>query len=177
MATNDTSNMRAVAELRNGPKAAVAVSDDIAAADLWLLCKAGSHCFALPMCNVIETMRTLPIETIASAPPIVLGLCVIRGMAVPVIDTARLFGGEAARYERLVTVRTGERIVAFAASAVLAMQSIEPGRLGELPPLLRDADAIAAVGRLDEDLVFFLHAARAMPDDFLVKGDTERVES
>jgi purine-binding chemotaxis protein CheW len=140
-------------------------------ADLWLLCTAGSHRFALPIANVIETMRVLPVETVAGAPSFVRGLSVIHGAAVPVLDTARLFGAEAARYERLVTVRTGERTVAFAASAVLAVQSIDGSQPDELPPLLQDADTIGAVARLDEELVFFLRTARALPDDFHVSGD------
>lgn len=188
MATNDVpANANAAAELRNRPMASAAAIDRGKAVNerparaafgesdystnLWLLCKAGSHCLALPMVNVIETMRVLAVETIAGAPPLVRGLSVIRGAAVPVIDTARLFGDEAARYERLVTVRTGKRTVAFGASVVLAVQSIQDSQREELPPLLRDADAIAAIARLDEELVFFLHAARALPDDFHVNGD------
>jgi purine-binding chemotaxis protein CheW len=142
-----------------------------ASADLWLVCTAGPHRFALPASSVIETMRMLPIETVAGAPPFVCGLSVIRGAAVPVLDTARLFGTEAARYQRLVTVRIGERTAAVAASAVVALQSIDGGELDELPPLLRDADAIGAIARLDEELVFFLRAARVLAGDFYANGD------
>lgn len=136
--------------------------------DLWLLCQAGAHRFALPMANVIETMRMLPVEAVSGPPRLVCGLSIIRGAAVPVIDTARLFDDEAARYERLVTVRTGERTVAFAASAVFGVRLIENSEREELPPLLRDAEVIAALARSDEKLVFFLRAARALPDDFHV---------
>jgi purine-binding chemotaxis protein CheW len=146
-------------------------SDAESVADLWLLCTAGSHRFALPIADVIETMRALPVETIAGAPPFVRGLSVIRGAAVPVLDTARLFGGAAAHYERLIAVRTGARTIAFAASAVLAVQSITGSGPDELPPLLQDADTIGAIARLDEELVFFLRTARALPDDFHVDGD------
>jgi purine-binding chemotaxis protein CheW len=147
------------------------------AAQFWLLCRAGSHRFALPMASVVETMRVLPIEAIAGAPLLVSGLCIIRGAPVAVIDTARLFGDEAARCERLVTVRTGNRTIAFAATAVLGVQSVPADTLEELPPLLRDADAIAAIARLDEELVFFLRAARMLPDDFLADGDVGQVNA
>ena len=33
--------------------------------DLWLLCTAGSHRFALPMASVVETMRMLPVEAVS----------------------------------------------------------------------------------------------------------------
>jgi purine-binding chemotaxis protein CheW len=139
--------------------------------DLWLLCQAGSHRFALPMANVIETMRMLPVEAVSGPPRLVCGLSIIRGAAVPVIDTARMFDDEAARYERLITIRTGERTVAFAASAVLGVQLIQADECEELPPLLREAETITALTRLDERLVFFLRAARALPDDFHVNDD------
>jgi purine-binding chemotaxis protein CheW len=126
------------------------------------------------MDDVIETMRMQPIVTVAGTPPLVCGVAIIRGATVPVIDTARLFDGEAVRYERLITVRTGERIVAFAASAVLAMQPAQDSEREELPPLLRDTETIAAIARLDEELVFVLRAARAIPDDFCVNGAAER---
>jgi purine-binding chemotaxis protein CheW len=139
--------------------------------ELYLLCTVGPHRFAVPMANIIETMRMLPIKAIAGPPPLVCGLSVIRGAAVPVIDTAQVFADEAARYERLVTVHTGERIVAFAASAILGVKSIQEGQREELPPLLRDAQAIAALALLDEELVFFLRAARVLPNDFQVNDD------
>jgi purine-binding chemotaxis protein CheW len=145
--------------------------------DLWLLCQAGAHRFALPMANVIETMRMLPVEAVSGPPRLVCGLSIIRGAAVPVIDTARLFDDEAARYERLVTVRTGERTVAFAASAVFGARWIQGSEREELPPLLRDAEVIAATARLDEELVFFLRAARALPDDFHISSEADLGDS
>ena len=36
--------------------------------------------------------------------------------------------------------------------------------LGQLPPLLRNVETIAAINALDEELVFFLHTARIVPD-------------
>ena len=90
-------------------------------AQSWLVCSAGSHGFALPLASVIETMRMLPVEAVAGAPPIVAGLCVIRGEPLAVVDTSRLFGEQTANYQRLITVRTSERTVAFAATAVAGL--------------------------------------------------------
>jgi purine-binding chemotaxis protein CheW len=154
-----------------GRREGAALPEENRNTDLWLLCKAGPHRFALPMANVIETMRMLPVEAINGPPRLVCGLSIIRGAAVPVIDTARLFDDEAAHYERLVTVRTGERTVAFAASAVLGVRMIKRDEREELPPLLRDAQVISALARSDEQLVFLLRAARALPDDFDVSHD------
>jgi chemotaxis signal transduction protein len=147
------------------------------AARFWLLCRTGPHHFALPVPPVIETMRLLPIESIAGAPPFVHGMCIIRGVPVAVIDTAALFGSKSARYDRLITVRTGQRIVAFAAEAILAVEAIPAQTLGELPPLLRSDDTIAAIAARDQDLLFFLQAARVIADDFLLEGHAVRGQS
>jgi purine-binding chemotaxis protein CheW len=146
---------------------------DKSAATLWLLCRAGSHCFALPMSHVIEIMRTLPIEPLANAPPLVRGICVIRGAPVPVVETALLFDDQPARCERLVTVRTGGRTIAFAAESVLGSQAFQTHELGQLPPLLRNVEAIAGIKALDEELIFFLHTARIIPDNFSGLGNAE----
>jgi purine-binding chemotaxis protein CheW len=159
------------------PAAVAAAADDGAVTRNWLLCRAGSHRLALPMPAVIEIMRMLPIEEIAGAPPLVVGLCVIRGAPVAVIDTARLFGDEGARYQRLVTVRTGDRVVAFAANEVLGVEAIAAQAVEDLPPLLRSGDIIAAIATRDEDLVFFLQAARAVPDDFVPHANLARTVS
>jgi purine-binding chemotaxis protein CheW len=135
----------------------------------WLLCRAGALLCAVPIEHVIETMRVLPVEPVAGAPPHVLGLSLIRGAPVPVIDTGLLVGERATRAERLVTVRTGDRTIALAADAVLGIASLSSGELGDLPPLLRDAaaDTVEAIGTRDAELLFFLRAARLVPESML----------
>jgi purine-binding chemotaxis protein CheW len=124
---------------------------------------------ALPLDSVVETMRPLPIEPIADAPRSVLGLSIVRGAAVPVVDIAALLGDPQPSPQRLVTLNTGTRIVALVADAVLGVRSIAPDALAALPPLLKEAagEIVAAVGTLDDELLFFLHAARLVPEDAL----------
>jgi len=88
---------------------------------------------------------------VGSGPPMVRGLCIIRGAPVPVIDAALLFDERSTRCERLVTVRTGERTIAFAAEAVLGVEAIRPQALQQLPPLLRNVETIAAITTLDRN--------------------------
>jgi purine-binding chemotaxis protein CheW len=130
----------------------------------WLLCTANAHRFALPLQQVVEAMRMLPLESVMGAPPIVLGVSVIRGVPTPVIDAAVLFGGRSERCERFVTVRTGPRTVAFAVDAVIGVWTTRAA-LDELPPLLHEAEAIAGLRMRDRDLFFLLDVARAAPDD------------
>jgi chemotaxis signal transduction protein len=133
----------------------------------WLLCRSGARHFALSVAHVVETMRALPVERLAGAPAIVCGLAVIRGEPTPVVDPAVLFDDKPARCERFVTVRTGSRTIAFAVEAVVGLREIAADDLEKLPPLLNDVQSIAAIKRLDDALVFFLQAARVVPDDIL----------
>jgi purine-binding chemotaxis protein CheW len=138
--------------------------------DNWLLCRTGSFVCALPLTNVIEIMRILRIEPIADAPDFVRGLAIIRGMATPVVDIAHLFGGSPAPSQRLVTVKTGTRVVALAVDSVLGVRSMDiAGATEALPPLLGEAagDMVSAIGRLDADLLLFLNTAGIVPEALL----------
>lgn len=139
----------------------------------WLICRAGTHLCAMPLQQVIEVMRMLPIEQLSGAPHYVRGLCIIRGSPVPVIDTAALIGEQATRAERLVVIRTGNRTAALAVVAVIGIRAIAANASGPLPPLLKDAatEIVAAIGILDAELLFFLQATRMVSQDLLSRLD------
>lgn len=121
---------------------------------------------ALPLEHVSETMRPLPVDPVAGVPPPVRGVAIIRGAPVPVVDLAWLLAGGESHATRFVTLDVGTRRVALAVDAVLGVRPIPADALGELPPLLRDgdADAIAAIGALDSQLIVALRSARLLPE-------------
>jgi purine-binding chemotaxis protein CheW len=141
----------------------------------WFLCRAGTLLCAIPLDQVIETMRLMPVEPIAGAPRYVRGLCIIRGSPVPVVDTGLLLGDQATRAERLVTISAGKRTLALAVETVLGIRAIGTEAVNDLPPLLSDAatEAIAAIGTLDAELLLFLRTARIVPEDLLDRLDAE----
>jgi purine-binding chemotaxis protein CheW len=144
------------------------------APDVWLLCGAGSFLYALPLAHVVEVMPILRIEPVAGSPPCVRGLAIIRGTPTPVVDIALLFGGSSGPAQRLVTVRTGLRVIALAVDRVLGVRSFEVDETAEpLPPLLREvaSDMVSAIGRLDTELLLFLGTARVVPDALLAHRD------
>ena len=131
---------------------------------------------ALPLGHVVETLRPLPVEPLAGAPAFVQGLCVIRGVPRPVVDAARLLGAQAPgalppdrSAARFVTVWAGARQVALAVDAVLGVRTVPPDSLQALPPLLHEAgaEAVAAVGRLDAELLLVLRSSRLLPEEGL----------
>jgi purine-binding chemotaxis protein CheW len=135
-------------------------------ADLSLICRVQTRLCALPLEHVVETLRPLPVEPVAGAPPFVLGLAVIRGAPLPVVDSARLLGAHDARAGRFVTVNAGNRRVALAVDCVLGVRAVAPESLHALPALLHqaDTDVIAAIGLLDAELLLVLRSARLLPD-------------
>jgi purine-binding chemotaxis protein CheW len=158
--------------VRPQPRQPAATAEDGNRLTSWLLCRAGAQ-YAIPLEHVIEILRTLPIEAVSGAPRYVRGLCIIRGSAVPVVDTGLLIGSQATKCERLVTIRTGSRTIALAAETVLGIRAIGADKLNGLPPLLRDAasETIAAIGILDAELLFFLRTTLMVTEELLDRLD------
>ncbi len=132
-----------------------------------LMCRVHSRVCGLPLEHVGETMRPLPVEPIAGAPDFVRGLAVVRGIAIPVVDAARLLGGAGAEPERFVIVRAVERRVALAVDGVIGVRRVAAADLHALPPLLGDeatGGIVAAIGTLDAALLLVLRGARLVPD-------------
>jgi purine-binding chemotaxis protein CheW len=132
----------------------------------WLLCRVGVRLCALPLDRIGETMRTLPVVRAGDAPRFVAGMCIIRGIPVPVVEVAALFGDADRTPQRLVTLDAGTGRVALAVDAVLDVCEIAPEPPDGLPPLLSQAagDAVAALRVLDRELLLLLDAARLVPE-------------
>lgn len=130
----------------------------------WLQCRVRSTLCALPVDQVIEIMRPLPVSPVARAPECVLGMCVIRGEAVPVVDLARLLLGEAGEPTRFVCVRAGERRVALAVDGVPGTLELSAAQVAEVPPLLaRASAAVEAITTLDKTLLVLFESSRVLP--------------
>lgn len=125
---------------------------------------------AVPLSDVIMTLRPLPVRPVSEAPAFVLGISVILGAPVPVLDLCALLGGEGAQHvTRFVLLTIGGRTVALAVEAVDGAIDLAGLALGELPPLLKGApsEALSALGVLDHELLLVLNAGRLVPDDVL----------
>lgn len=140
----------------------------IAPTTSWLLCRAAQRFCALPLDAVVETMRPLPVAPVAGAPVFVSGIAIVRGVGLPVVNTAALLGSPESAPGRFVTVRVDEaRHVAFAVEAVVGVRRLAPESFSALPPLLAGAGAelVSAIGTLDSELLVVLNRARVVPDE------------
>jgi len=145
-----------------------------------LLCRVDERLCSLPIDSVIETTRPLPIEPVAGAPSFVLGLSIVRGMPVPIVDAERLLGGEkGATPTRFVILKVGERRVGLAVDAAVGVRQIGAASMQELPPLLRNADAemVSTIGMLDSELLVVLEAMRIVPESFFAVVEAEALAS
>ncbi len=135
----------------------------------WLLCRAGGHLCALPVDDVVETARLLPIELLPGMPHFVMGISIIRGTPVPIIDAGALLGGANCRLGRWVTLIAGDRLIALTVQDVLGVRAIDAESLSALPPLLQAAagDVIETIRTLDGELLLVLDAARIVPEAVL----------
>ena len=132
-----------------------------------LLFRVRTRLCALPIAHILETMRPLAVERVAAAPDFVLGVSLIRGVPVPVVDAGTLIGAtEPADFKRYVTLRSGESGVALAVEEVLGVREVPPASLKRLPPLLREAstEILSALGALDAELLTMLKLARTLTD-------------
>ncbi len=134
---------------------------------LFLICRSRLRLCALPLQFVRETMRALALEAVPHMPPFLLGVSVIRGQVVPVVDLACLTTGASPMpAERYVTLVLGERQVALAVDDVIGVHSLPPSALGDVPPLLESAEAgmLSALTMLDAELLLVLQATHLIPD-------------
>ncbi len=92
----------------------------------FLVVRAGTFACALPIDEVIETMRPLPVRPVAGMSPVVRGLSIIRGAPVPVVDLISLMtGDEPGEVSRYVTLRARGRILALAVPEVIGVRRLE----------------------------------------------------
>jgi purine-binding chemotaxis protein CheW len=141
-----------------------------AAAPLLVCRVACLHC-AIPVARVREVMRPLAINPLSGMPRFVLGLAVIRGTPVPVIDAGSLLNAVNCHAGYFVTIEAGGRPVAVAVDQVIGLRTIAAEALAPLPPLLQNVadDAVEAIHALDNELLLLLDTARIIPAPLLAE--------
>jgi purine-binding chemotaxis protein CheW len=150
-----------------GQPGQTASATDADAGAMSLVFRAGELLCALRLDEVIETMRPLAVRPLAGTPAFVRGVTIMRGVPTPVVDVARLLGGEQAEVARFVAVRTERGPVAFATGTVLGIRAatVDPGArhtalIGGVSGTL-----VAGVGRMDAEPLLLLQSMRVVPDE------------
>ena len=127
-----------------------------------LLVHARGQACALPLGDVIETMRPLPIAPLAELPTYILGISVVRGRPTPVIDLGLLFGSTVSRPPtRFVTVHAGPRRVALAVDDVRGIEVIKIDRAEAAPG---GGAALESLAMHDGSPLLVVRTARLLAD-------------
>jgi chemotaxis signal transduction protein len=131
----------------------------------------GAFALAAPIEGLVEITRPSDLAPSNDPDPAVIGVATLRGRAVPVVDLASvLFGERSTSVARLVSVRGGATVVAFAvdsveglakgaknaADAVPFFDAAKPGARARLeaaaPTLARYLDGATVVRRARSDV-------------------------
>lgn len=148
--------------------------------DPYLICRIGNRHGALALHQVAETLRPLATQPLASLPEFVLGVCVIRGEAVPMVDARRLLGVTAdSAPGRYVTLKVDGRRVGLAVDDVLGIRNLPSTSFKDAPPLLAEAahHTIAAIATLDAQLLVVLRGTQLLPEQAWQALDRETTPS
>ncbi len=131
---------------------------------------------AIRISQVEETMRPLPIASIVGAPPYVLGVSMIRGLATPVVDLGSVLAQAGpARLTRFLTLKNGGLRVALGVDQLVGTQFLNQANLRPLPAHLQASagERIEAVGSFDEQLLFMIEPARLLPESLWASPSLE----
>ena len=148
-----------------------------------LVCRAGAKLCALPLTQLLETMRPLLTEPLAGTADFVAGVASIRGRPTPVVDARKLLGSASetapGRYVTLdLTSNSGKaRVLALAVDEVIGVRVVAVHLLDDVPDLLRarspERDVIDAVATFDAELLLVLQQARLFPEELWQRLEQE----
>ena len=139
-----------------------------AGSDHFLICRSDTLLYAIPLAQVVETMRPLPIKQLADIPAFVLGISIIRGEGIPVLDTALLVSSSAGTAPaRYVTIKIEARTACLAVDEVMGIRRVSATLRADVPRLLHQSNSeiLAAIGTLDAELLVVLQSAHLISNE------------
>lgn len=117
--------------------------------------------FGVPIAQVREINRLVPITAVPKAPPSVLGIINLRGHVIPVLSLRERFGfarSESDEATRIVVSDIGEGTVGFVVDAVTEVLRMDDSAVEPAPESVAGVDAafIKGIGKVDERLIIVL---------------------
>jgi purine-binding chemotaxis protein CheW len=131
-----------------------------------LLVRAREQLCVLPLKNIVETMRPLPLSRLPDGFGPLVGATRIRGETVPVLDLGVLLGQKTpASFTRFVTVRgESDKHAALAVEEVIGVQAFSTDQLEAAGALLKHP-SVQGFASSRNELVFLLDGALLIPHD------------
>jgi purine-binding chemotaxis protein CheW len=130
----------------------------------FLIVQAGALRCALPLSEVREIMRPLPLKKVSGLASGVLGIAVIRGAALPVLSLGRLLRQGEEVENRLVVMRTPGRDCALLVGSVHGISDVDASAWEQMPKLLARVDFADQIQAEDAELMVSLSMARLLAE-------------
>ena len=129
-----------------------------------LVFRVGERVCSLPLAQVSEVTRALPVDPITDVPG-VCGLAVIRGIATPVVLMGALLGDSDPRFTRFIVMRAGLSAAALAVDSVLGVFDLEG--VAALPRLAEGAAGgrLEAIAVRDASFLYVLNSTAIIPEE------------
>lgn len=129
--------------------------------------------FGVPIAQVREINRLVPITAVPKAPQSVLGIINLRGKVIPVISLRDRFGFEVVSNDeatRIVVSELAGQTVGFVVDAVTEVLSLNDTSIEPAPESVSGVDAtfIKGIGKLDNRLIIVLDLEKVF--DFSTLG-------
>ncbi|MGE5552717.1 MAG: chemotaxis protein CheW [Betaproteobacteria bacterium] len=117
--------------------------------------------FGVPIGQVKEINRLVPITSIPKAPPAVLGVINLRGRIIPVFSLRQRLGfdrGETDDATRIVVAEVGSETIGFVVDAVTEVLRLEDTAIEPAPEGSGEIDStfIRGIGKVDGRLIIVL---------------------
>jgi len=126
-----------------------------------LLFRAGDLLCGLPLEDVVETMRPLPIRPLAGLPVYAQGISVVRGQATAVVDVALLLTGAPGPTSRFVAIRDTPTPAVLATGDVLGVADLPDHTTAEPTP--HGPHRVAALGVRGDEPILLVRGGTVVP--------------
>ena len=147
-----------------------------------LLFEVGGERWALEAARVREVVRAVAVSRLPAAPPVVLGVVVVRGELVPVLDFRARVGLPSAPLdpaEHFVIADAGGRTVAVRTDRAVGLAQVPDAGVADPRAAVPGVEHVSGVARLADgvalvhDLSTFLSAAEAASLDAVLAAEAE----
>jgi purine-binding chemotaxis protein CheW len=117
--------------------------------------------FGVPIGQVKEIVRFVPVTAVPKSPPSVLGVLNLRGKVVPVVNLRERFGLPGAQTDdatRIIVSDVAEQTLGFVVDGVSEVLRLSDGDIEPTPEAAAGVDAsfIRGIGKVDERLIIVL---------------------
>jgi purine-binding chemotaxis protein CheW len=132
----------------------------------------GGEEFGVPIMNVHEIIRMVPVTKLPNSSQFVEGVINLRGKVIPVVDLRKRFGSvqsDQGEQCRIVVVNPNDQVVGVIVDGVSEVLKIPTSNIDPAPAAVTNgADFITGIGKVEERLLILLDINKLFTTDEVV---------